>query len=432
MSVFGSMNKTTVLEKYVGDNHSEFKIIERELKDLLGVMKKEYSTLLDRMQGEGNTNLINRKGPDFLNASKHNKKIEQQFKKFFGLKDFRLVWIQTGRPDAMTPCRSFTFMDKGPDENGRYKNENLTVSMMFDVNLVTYMDLNERETMAIILHEIGHNFYNSILQAISRLPISLINLMKNPADLGSPRTIQLLTIWIGQMGIMDLINLPKLLVNGREKIDSFLQKHAAPVMTLYRTYNEIMYNTIGFMRIPIKINPFILKGELPYLLHRFASTQVIFGYHTERFADNFAADHGYAQDLASAMQKMSMNKKNISVVATDNVPGINWMVDFIRVQMNIMHLFLDEHPREITRIRTGLNRLRDHAKDPNIDTKTRKDLEKEIEVYEKFYKDYLDLSKNSNKNRIFSWLYNVVVDKLFGGIGDIRELFWKLDSKSKI
>lgn len=203
-------------------------------------------------------------------------------------------------------------------------------------------------------------------------------------------------------------------------------------MTLYRTYNEIMYNTIGFMRIPIKINPFILKGELPSLLHRFASTQVIFGYHTERFADNFAADHGYAQDLASAMQKMSLNKKNISVVATDNVPGINWMADFIRVQMNIMHLFLDEHPREITRIRTGLNRLRDHAKDPNIDAKTRKDLEKEIEVYEKFYKDYLDLSKNSNKNRIFSWIYNVVVDKLFGGIGDIRELFWKLDSKSKI
>jgi hypothetical protein len=326
-------------------------------------------------------------------------------------------------------------MDKNVTAEGRFQNNKIGVSMMFDVNLVTYMDLNERETIAVMLHEIGHNFYNSIFRTISRLPMSLYDVIKAPEGvLGYEPNQKILLSYLGQMAIFDFINLSKRMVDGREKFDAFLQKYAAPVMNLYRLFNEILYNGSGFLNLQnIKMNPVEVVRSLPRLLYRMASTDLVFGYHDERFADNFVADHGYAEDLASALVKFEKNKKNISVMATDSIPGLNWMSDFIRLQVSFLLLFLDDHPRNITRIRSGLNRLKQNAKDPNIDPRTRKELDNEIAEYEKFYSDYLALSKNNNKSRIFSWLYNVIVDRLFGGIGDLRELSWRvLDSKSKI
>jgi hypothetical protein len=265
--------------------------------------------------------------------------------------------------------------------------------------------------------------------------MSLYDVIKAPEGvLGYAPNQKILLSYLGQMAIFDFINLSKRMVDGREKFDAFLQKYAAPVMNLYRLFNEILYNGSGFLNLQnIKMNPVEVVRSLPRLLYRMASTDLVFGYHDERFADNFVADHGYAEDLASALVKFEKNKKNISVMATDSIPGLNWMSDFIRLQVSFLLLFLDEHPRNITRIRSGLNRLKQNAKDPNIDPRTRKELDNEIAEYEKFYSDYLALSKNNNKSRIFSWLYNVIVDRLFGGIGDLRELSWRvLDSKSKI
>ena len=167
MTIFGISDKqfNPVLEKYVGNNRKEFKIIESELKKMIDFIKeKDNGLLLDISSSD-------------LNNSSHNKLIEKMFKEIFDLKEMTIVWETNATPNAFTLVKTFILFDRQIKDNG-YKgktNNTMKVNVFLNTGLVTSANLNEKEITAIILHEIGHNFYNSIFQLLTVLAIDLRN-----------------------------------------------------------------------------------------------------------------------------------------------------------------------------------------------------------------------------------------------------------------
>jgi len=420
MTIFGNppIIRHIVLEKYVGGNFKEFKIIESELAKLIAIIKKNLKPLAKRDKLE--TGFDSSK----LNNSDHTKMIEAMFKKFFGLKDFILTWEVQSVPNAYTFCKAFTFLDRNFEKDkttGRQYNKNLTIGVVVNTGLITYCNLNEKELLAIILHEIGHNFYRSVFYLLSVLSFPLkdiLNWQLTQFDI-IPKILERLA----GLSIRDIFDIPAGTVYSKKLFSEVTDKYFPRIMTAVTTIRDIVYNISSLI---------IGKNDLDKLIETiktggFFTPRYLFKYNVEKYADSFAVDHGYGPELASALIKMEKQENSLHGKVT-NIPILNLFYDVFNVQKEMILRPIFGYPSNQNRIRTGLDRLKRNLNDPSLDPRIRKELEKEIAQYEDFYYNvYLELEKNDNKKRIFSWAYANMVEKVFGGKMDLRELVYALD-----
>jgi hypothetical protein len=432
MSILTS-GKNIILEKYLANSSDskDFKIIESELAKIIKMVKQNFPPLynsLTNVEDRKKLVLTSKINPATISSSDSNRVIEKQFAKIFNLKGFKLVWTKVLGPNAVTPIRTYTILDnnsivqkiknKNSTTNISEKdNSNLFIGTIVDLGLIMYCDLNEQELLAIILHEIGHNFYTSVLHILSRLPVSISNLQSN-----FPQT--LFTTMV-TFGILDITNFHELFVKSADKIQNFLYKNMPGLGHLFDLFQTITYN-IGFLSNLHDMNNFI--KNLPDYLNGTFSTKYFFGYSEEKFADNFASNYGYGPALAAGLNKLDQQKENLIVKATSEVPCLNWLVDLLRLQSDIVSLCVSDHPRTQNRIRSCLDKLKREVNDPALTPEVKQQLQQQIKEYEDWYYNYyLKLSENQNQSRIFSWLYRVGCEKIFGGKLDIRELIYRLD-----
>lgn len=413
MTIFGGQkNIEVMLEKYVGNNRSEFKIIEDELRKIVAIVNKKYKPLLTREE------LVPDLTSKELNTSDHNKLIEKLFKKLFNLKDFSMNWHVNAMANASTPCNVFLLVDPNyiRDNTGHQTNDKLFVGVNMYTGSITYANLNEKELLAIILHEIGHNFYNSVFQVLAFIPLTIADLSNGT------KTIEGIAKFLAAKGIGDAFKIPQFVHGLQRKFYDYIADELPIVNKGLIVFNDLANNLLlvgGRVASPAAIKDFI-AGHLNPLAS-------IARYNVEKHADSFAVDYGYGKDLSSALNKMRLVEKTAKN-GVYQIPGLNWFIDFTDLQISIVGSILSGYPLEQNRIKTNLDRLKRSAKDKSIDPRVRKEIEKQIKEFEDFYlNDYLDINSNENKNRIFTWMYSIAVEKVFGGKMDVRELVHAID-----
>ena len=394
---------SSVLEKYVGRKPQLF-LIEKELVHMVDRIKSDVYTLNNR-QGDVS-------GRD-LNNSIGNKKIERLFKEFFGLKEFVLNWLWTPLPDAHTMVKSFQILDsnfeKGKD--GRDFNKKLFIGVNISTGLVTSMNMEADEIMAIILHEIGHSFDRSIAQVLSST--SPIIVSKTPETLG-----------VGS-GILhaifsDIIGSNVLYTHARTYSEN-IKDAFKPVTKLYNFALELAGITLSVL--PQSIQVIDPKSLLKNFFRPF---NLLFLYSVEKHSDGFAVDYGYGKELASALNKLDRSKDHPKM----EVPVLNWIYAFDDVVHEMILEPLTGYPSIHNRQRSALDRLKLSAKDKDIDPRTRRELERQIKQFEEYYEDYMSLDGKENKKYMATWLYRKFVDKFFGGKLDVREFIYRLSNDS--
>ena len=80
------------------------------------------------------------------------------------------------------------------------------------------------------------------------------------------------------------------------------------------------------------------------------------------------------------------------------------------------------HPDNVVRIKSQIDKLKRDIKDPNLKPNIKKELEVNIAEMEKFIDDvYLNFDNDDNKNRPISYLWNIMIFKIFKGKLDPRE-----------
>lgn len=297
-------------------------------------------------------------------------------------------------------------------------------------------ELTSAEILAIILHEIGHNFEVATLTAT--LPfhyIHLLALWSQTLAYGNSFSIALL-------GTLTFSPARKLFN------DLYKQVQKDPVLSQIYAFMQYCFQYIilagGFsIKMAIyfcivrpfeQILPAVIFDKLTSIVHTISNInpiQIAFAqlsYVSEKYSDSFVTLHGYGPEFASAMRKFHTIGDVFGVYETiqttpilGHIFGLNdWIFGHI---MSV----LDGHPDDATRMLTQVNVLEADLKNTRLDAKTRKLINKDIAECKKSLKE-INMNYNSmNRNSKAKTAYNIqtqafldsIVTKLFPN-GDLR------------
>jgi hypothetical protein len=171
----------------------------------------------------------------------------------------------------------------------------------------------------------------------------------------------------------------------------------------------------------------LLQGTRKFIQNPMST---LFLYNTEKHADSFAVDYGYGPHLATALRKLHIQENSMSTKVYYDTPGLNWVMDFFDLTYELVSRPFNGYPNEQNRIRTLMDRLRRASKDPNLDPRARIELDRQLDAIEHYYyNEYLSISTDENKKRVFTWMFHYTVEKTFAGKADLREILHAVDPK---
>jgi len=427
LSVFKNM--VTLTEAYYG-KPKEFLIVEKELSKILEIIKTENPKIYD--------NKFNSMALTDLNKNDSVILIEKIFKQKFGFEAFYLCFYHSVKPigldsltkiihipgafNAGTMPRVFNFFHK--TNTGALNVSNMHVGINIDILLIIYNELSPEELLAIILHEIGHNMDISIFNLLSHIPLSI--------DAYTEYVEEGIDSFFSTMlaeGIRDVFNIGGRTSSTIKTIESIISQKIPILFRITTAIWDGYLNIRDFINIKNIIKKFrISPGNVfsfspQAILLKALDLRNITGYSSEKYADSFATSYGYGPAFASFINKLEKKDKFIANQVITNIPVVNWVYDFIMVELRLLWSVTDPHPQSAIRINSQLKKLKRDLNDPNLNPRLKKSLEQDIHDMEEFINNYyLDFNKNGNKRRIFSWILNFMTIKIFDNMIDYREL----------
>lgn len=395
-----------VMERYVGKSPELVKI-ERELDKLVKMIEKGHYSFLGQHAGDMTAKE--------LNDSAINRKVESMFKSFFDLKEFNLVWIYTPDTNAYTIPKTLQVFDKNykvGKKTGVDTNKNMKLWVFVNTGLVSNAKMNTSEIMAIILHEVGHNFYKSFLQYINSSSDNIVTALMT----GNIIPIAVAD-GIGAL-ISDFIVLPSMqkFFKLRERfVDDIIDN-----MGLRKLFTAL-YESLGFLK---RLTPSSLQTLVYLLKNPLAINPIknITRYTMERHADTFAMDYGYGPANITAQNKLDRRENDIVY----DVPIFNWIMDFDQLMYDVFISNFSGYPNGLTRQYSTLKRLKAAQNDPKLPPRLKKELDAQVKECEEILDNLNSIQNDENKKRIFTWSYRKVIIDIFDGVMEPREIFFMM------
>lgn len=321
------------------------------------------------------------------------KKLEQTLAKFFDIKELNIYW-KDGTINAMAlPGSSIVIAAR--NANGDFTKAKFHIIIYG--NLVYDAGLNERELMAVILHEVGHCFYCSPMMIGGEILGYLL----------SPMNIVLAFVGSG-------------IVKLSSNITEFSKKNLPFVYNLISKFNHFSME-INYMLKYFIILPNIAGGLKRGAMNLVNPMATLGGYGNERGADSFAAKYGYGGDQVSALRKMERPTNVTAVKVLDSTGGFgDFIADYNQILTEFMAMIsLDPHPSTDVRAQSMIRKLERDLQTGDYPPEVKKDLQKEIVRVKAIYKTIDDNKSNVEIKKAWHNMLNAVTS----GHGDIREIF---------
>lgn len=392
----------------------------KKIEELIGELRENYST-----------------GATRINTDPAVKEISLLFEEIFGFYSFQFTVDQNHFPNA------YTFPISSKIDAWNYKkcvkktNKGIQFTPAARVNTMAVINsgllfdskYTDREILAILLHEIGHNFSDSINNTLGifsnfKKVLLIPNILTNPIAV-SNNLRQTATKYTDYMreNHQDL-------VSAYNAVKLFIGTANYAIITINRGLSVIpnfalnnLYNTLNTIIQSVIKNP---AGLIMKVIFSF------FGKEDEYTSDSFVAMYGYGPDLASALIKIERhNITPVDEVFKSSAFGAMWFAFFVESVDMINILFNNTHPATANRLLNVLNTLEKEYSKDYINPKLKKETKKEIDELRKIIDDEMhNRSFDGNKWRI---LWNRFIysskqskgpkDKMIGEILDkIEEL----------
>lgn len=419
-------------EAYYGKS-KELLEVERLLVPILDSIDKEYSLT---SSARGDDLLINGKS---INESSQLKKIEKLFCKVTGIGNLTITFYSGVSPTALvmgTAMNAFNLPSLIVDLKQKVMpkkvtRQDLDVKVFIDKGMIYNCQLTAGETVAIILHEIGHSLDQSTFKLLTWIipDIRVIDQIFSDVilDIGfgvllktqEEKLMYYLTQYISQPFIHELYR--KYLPAAEEFWNGLLGK----IPDIAKTFNV-------FLNIMMQINKVSNIGrkiDIRQTALNAISPGSLFGYAGEKYADSVATAYGYGVETATGQRKIDeMLSGDNGYFKASNMPVVKAVLDLAKCTTSIPFMLSDPHPTGSIRIYSQLKKLRRELKNPDIPKPIAKEIESQIAELEEVCEDITDIRKNAKRGALFSAMWNSLMIKVFNGYGDPREileLIWR-------
>ena len=327
-------------------------------------------------------------------------KLNELFADTFGFKTFGLYVRNSAQYRACTLSLGYRLDSgvlpsqlKSSSKGFKYdKKDGYSGMVIINTSIFCNPKFTDREVLAIILHEIGHNFSGAIDPVIFafNLPFRFIYSFSILFDYMT--ALYDTDLWVKELFASSNITLEqynKLNDKINRKYPEF--KNGVNLFTKYiNMFKDLAQDFKRLMSITFVLSKPVdaISTVLHNMLRRlgYGTMLLIPNHRDEKIADSFATMYGYGADLSSALTKFNSDELFFSGNLI-NAPIIGSIYNLLMIPIEfIVHLF-DEHPNEISRINSQLQYCNKEISEANLDPKLEIELRQNIRDIEKYLID---------------------------------------------
>ena len=401
-----NQNKT-INEAYFGET--------KEIKEMLKCINSFRRKHMGNYYFNGNLSV----DPDIL---KFNRLVED----FWGFHRFALILKPGIEMNAMTMPLGYRLDYSSKRNNNskrgfKYNKEDGYTTIVWIYSGLILNDIfTDREVLAILLHEIGHNFEATIdslasvyynVSKILLLPSILLNLIIMPSQ-GFGMHNKSYEWYINTIEEMKKKKSPFTeILSSIDSIKSITGRVFYNINIIALLLNPLAVISSTASTMARQLQQLITNLHMQFKL-------ILYGQKGEIISDAFASMYGFESDLVTGFNKIENNAAGNDILAMINKDPIfglyAWML--LTPQILIQRVF-DEHPSNAHRYRQQLIFLRREIEKEDIDPKLKRELEIRMDVLEKNIDNALKINEDYYGTAINKTLSKINYYCISNGLG---------------
>lgn len=365
-------------------------------------------------------------------GTKESRILEKCLEEQFNLESLTVVWLpMTFMSNAFTFPISTTMLTTPSSMDIKRTSDSISfkdkkgkhINIFLFTSLVSVADISGPELLAVMLHEMGHNFYSNESYILIKKASILSGFFKyifkkntNLADLFAALQSLLFTVTIGSRSFR------KGYARGSKEIK---HEDAEQNRVVYEVCDALLTVISGASLILGGVAlPETLKRGIPLLKQNLIHS-LIGGYSDEKFSDNFATIHGYGPELSSFIKKLNLSKNTLKAAKIMNDALPKPLASLLNAQSFIVQSIMsipDCHPNNYTRVYDQAKLLRNELKNQNLNPKVKKQLMEDLENVESIYESMTQKEYFIEGNEEFKMIVYAIFKYNGRDRKDIKEL----------
>lgn len=381
-------------------------------KEAVAPMQKQFSVIRNKLINKPFSPTINL-DPDII---KFNRIVE----KIFGFHSFALniqpdhtinayaipVDVYLTDEEKMKIRSSLLANPTGFKYNANTMGVSISLIIAINLGLMESTRYTDEEIVAIMLHEIGHGFFEAVVDPDGEYTVA----KKLVASLSYALGCAKMHVKYGKEVTGDMVD------RELHRISGYIGNLRSNIIRLSskakkRVFRESMSDNM-------------VKKRLSYT--------------NEKFADTFAAMFGYGTEIHSALTKITKDAYD-TIIGVKKYPKIVETIKMYKIYIDDLIAYAfnaqDEHPEHLARVKTSVDYIKRELSKEGLDPKIKNQLIEQLNSLNKLIEDYKNFPKDQDSMRILR-LYHVKLYEKFGG--DRREkdtdndsLFAAIDDRYK-
>ena len=321
--------------------------------------------------------------------------LEKELAKMFKVNKVRIYWTTMGSVNVYTLPNSCITKASANKNLMDGQGTNMNINVIVDTLTLTTTGITGAELLALLLHEIGHNFYFCPILAF--------------CDVFS---------WITSFGILPIVQIiVKGAIIGANELVDLVRKNVPFITNIIDVYSR------WYSEYSLLIKPFAILSSLPNTIIQRMNVSNVVKYGEEKGADSFAARYGYGVELVTALKKMGVPKYSL-YGETAHRSGVGRVfADITELSVDIVSgLTLDPHPNTDQRAAAMIKKLKTDLAKGDYPAEVKKELQEEIVRLEKVHGVVNVINDNPEGPKIRQSIYDMI-NRATDNHSDLRELF---------
>ena len=386
-----------------------------------------------------------------VNSDKDLLKFDRMMEDIFGFGCFTLHIHNQPSVNAFTMPIDFRCDYRNPtdniiaDKNGfKFKKEYSYAAILgIYSGLIFNPAFTTPEVMALLLHEIGHNFNSALnksngtftniivtietfISIMSGSPLALINTIKNSNQMR-------MALDTAGKNMREKNAIPIIVYDAFKQLQSVLNTTALTINDILRV------GSLGTLTIITALYNCV-RSALMYIINPANIITKIIGlnikYKSELTADNFPTIYGYGPELASALNKFEGaegDSSSIIMRSFNKIPVLSTIMHCNEIPVFFLAQMFDEHPHSTARIKDQLDLLNLELSKQDMDPKMVDRIKKDIKECNKSLNRLTDITTGIKDPYIGKKLYNYILSKctIKSKLLDDKQKFAKYDELYK-